>query len=119
MDLVAIQEQIFNLINKENAYDSSIPSDFDFINNTYGIEVKIASSIVDYNYKNEIPLQINIVGLEENKIEILNKIQEIDNIINNADFSNCYIVKSNPFIQTFMDEDKFNCVLVYYINSYK
>lgn len=119
MDLVAIIEYIFSLFsNEDNAFDK-IPSEFDFKNNKYAIEIKIGSSITDADYMNEVPLQIRVVGLDRNKLDILNKSKEIDLIVNDIDFNNCWIVRSNPYMTTYDDEDKYNVVLIYYINNYK
>lgn len=119
MDLVANIEYIFSLFTDENAYDK-IPSDFDFKHNKYAIEIKIGSSITDLDTVNEVPLQIRIVGLDINKLDILNKAKDIDLMINNKQFNNNnWIIRSNPYINTYDDEDKYNVVLIYYINNYK
>ena len=120
MNLIDIQSYIYSLINDSNCYDyKAIPSGFDFINNKYAIEINVASSVVDVQHKEEITLQIRIVGNVENKIDISYKATELDNKINNKQFNNFWIVRADAFMQTYTDVDKVNCVLNYYINDYK
>lgn len=119
MDLVKVIQKVNSLFaDEKNAYDK-IPSNFDFLKNSYAISIDIGSSITDGLELNEIPLQIRIVGLIENKKAILNKCNEIDTLLNNKYFDNCWIVRSNPYYNNYTDEDKFNAILIYYINSAK
>ena len=119
MDLVNIIKKVNNIFaSEENAFDK-IPLDFDFLKNSYAIEVYIGSSITDRLELNEIPLQVRVVGLIENKKAILNKCNEIDALLNNKYFDNCWIVRSNPYYNNYTDEDKLNAILIYYINSAK
>lgn len=119
MDLVNIIKKVNNIFdNEENAFDK-IPLDFDFLKNSYAIEVGIGSSITDRLELNEIPLQVRVVGVEKNKSLILSKCNELDALLNNKCFDNCWIVRSNPYFNNYTDEDKFNGVLIYYINTAK
>ena len=119
MDLVKVIQKVNNLFaDEKNAYDK-IPSSFDFLKYSYAIEVDIGSSITDRLELNEIPLQVRVVGVEKNKSLILSKCNELDALLNNKCFDNCWIVRSNPYFNNYTDEDKFNGVLIYYINSAK
>ena len=56
----------------EEAYDT-IPADFDFINNLYAIELKIAESVTDNYYNDTISLRVRVVGVVDNKYSIISK----------------------------------------------
>ena len=105
----------------EEAYDT-IPTDFNFIDNTYAIEFKIAENITDNYYKDDISLQVRVVGLVENKYKIINKaltlleeLNKIDIIIDNYSYR---IIKENVPYTSYTDEDKFNVVLMLNIIKY-
>ena len=105
----------------EEAYDT-IPTDFNFIDNTYAIEFKIAENITDNYYKDDISLQVRVVGLVENKYKIINKaltlleeLNKIDIIIDNYSYR---IIKENVPYTSYTDEDKFNAVLMLNIIKY-
>ena len=105
----------------EEAYDT-IPTDFNFIDNTYAIEFKIAENITDNYYKDDISLQVRVVGLVENKYKIINKaltlleeLNKIDIIIDNYSYR---IIKENVPYTSYTDEDKFNAVLMLNIQKY-
>lgn len=96
-----------------------IPSNFNFKNNI-AIEIKLAEGISDRNYCNDITLQIRIVGIFNRKFEVINKSIEIDEILNNYKFSNNdWIIRENVWYTNYIDEDKFNVVLMYTIRNYK
>ena len=105
----------------EEAYDT-IPTDFNFIDNTYAIEFKIAENITDNYYKDDISLQVRVVGLVENKYKIINKaltlleeLNKLDIIIDNYSYR---IIKENVPYTSYTDEDKFNSVLMLNIQKY-
>lgn len=105
----------------EEAYDT-IPTDFNFIDNTYAIELKIAENITDNYYKDDISLQVRVVGLVENKYKIINKsltlleeLNKLDIIIDNYSYR---IIKENVPYTSYTDEDKFNSVLMLNIIKY-
>ena len=99
------------------SYDS-ISSDFDFINNAYAVEVKIGENIVNRLNIDDITLQVRIVGLSKNKITLLEKAEQLDNTINNSYYENYHIVRENPYMATYIDEDKTNIVLQYLVKRF-
>lgn len=115
LNLIKILEKIYSML---DGFDK-IPSNFDFINNEYAIEVKVADTIFDYQERQEIPLQIRLVGVDRNKIIMIEEAERIDKIFNNEVFFNNWIVRNNPYISTYSDNDKFNIVLSYYVKNYK
>ncbi|MDS0525459.1 hypothetical protein NNC19_07195 [Clostridium sp. SHJSY1] len=115
MTLNEIQVSLFTLI--PEAYDQ-ITSDFDFVKNSYAIEMKIGDSVQDNIINDEITLQIRITGIKENKMLIQNKAFELDKKINDIDFKDCWIVRDNAYYTSYYDTDKFNSVLQYTIKNY-
>lgn len=113
--MIEIIKEIHKLV---NGFDK-IPIDFNFKNNKYAIEITIGSQINDYQEREELPLQIRIVGLEKNKIDILTKSEEIDSVLDNKCINNFWIVRSNPYFNSYYDDDKFNAVLIYYIKNFE
>lgn len=105
----------------EEAYDT-IPADFNFIDNTYAIEFKIAENITDNYYKDNISLQVRVVGLVENKYKIINKaltlLEELNKIDIITDNYSYRIIKENVPYTSYKDEDKFNVVLMLNIIKY-
>ena len=105
----------------EEAYDT-IPTDFNFIDNTYAIEFKIAENITDNYYKDDISLQVRVVGLVENKYKIINKaltlLEELNKIDIITDNYNYRIINENVPYTSYTDEDKFNVVLMLNIIKY-
>lgn len=104
-----------------DAYDP-IPADFDFINNPYVIELKIAESVTDNYYNDTISLQVRVVGVVDNKYSIISKAYELleelnklDIIIDNYSYR---IIKENVPYTSYIDEDKFNSVLMLNVIKY-
>ena len=104
-----------------DAYDP-IPADFDFINNPYAIEIKIAESVTDNYYNDTISLQVRVVGVVDNKYSIINKAHELLEELNKLDIItdnyNYRIIKENVPYTSYTDEDKFNAVLMLNIQKY-
>ena len=104
-----------------DAYDP-IPADFDFINNPYVIELKIAESVTDNYYNDTISLQVRVVGVVDNKYYIISKAYELLEELNKLDIiTDNYsyrIIKENVPYTSYTDEDKFNVVLMLNIIKY-
>ena len=104
-----------------DAYDP-IPADFDFINNPYVIEIKIAESVTDNYYNDTISLQVRVVGVVDNKYSIISKAYELLEELNKTDIiTDNYsyrIIKENVPYTSYTDEDKFNVVLMLNIQKY-
>ena len=104
-----------------DAYDP-IPADFDFINNPYAIEIKIAESVTDNYYNDTISLQVRVVGVVDNKYSIISKAYELLEELNKLDIiTDNYsyrIIKENVPYTSYTDEDKFNAVLMLNIQKY-
>ena len=104
-----------------DAYDP-IPADFDFINNPYVIELKIAESVTDNYYNDTISLQVRVVGVVDNKYYIISKAYELLEELNKLDIItdnyNYRIIKENVPYTSYTDEDKFNVVLMLNIIKY-
>ena len=104
-----------------DAYDP-IPADFDFINNPYVIELKIAESVTDNYYNDTISLQVRVVGVVDNKYSIISKAYELLEELNKLDIItdnyNYRIIKENVPYTSYTDEDKFNSVLMLNIIKY-
>ncbi|EJT6665749.1 hypothetical protein ACSW8Q_17920 (plasmid) [Clostridium perfringens] len=101
-----------------NALDL-IPSNFDYTQNI-AIEIKIAEGIDEKNYCNDITLQVRFVGMFDKKFEIINKTLETDKLLNQHKFSNNdWIIRENIWYTSYIDEEKFNTVLMYKIRNYK
>ena len=104
-----------------DAYDP-IPADFDFINNLYAIEIKIAESVTDNYYNDTISLQVRVVGVVDNKYSIISKAYELLEELNKLDIItdnyNYRIIKENVPYTSYTDEDKFNSVLMLNIIKY-
>ena len=104
-----------------DAYDP-IPADFDFINNPYVIELKIAESVTDNYYNDTISLQVRLVGVVDNKYSIISKAYELLEELNKLDIiTDNYsyrIIKENVPYTSYTDEDKFNVVLMLNIIKY-
>ena len=104
-----------------DAYDP-IPADFDFINNPYAIELKIAESVTDNYYNDTISLQVRVVGVVDNKYSIISKTYELLEELNKLDIiTDNYsyrIIKENVPYTSYTDEDKFNVVLMLNIIKY-
>lgn len=104
-----------------DAYDP-IPADFDFINNPYAIEIKIAESVTDNYYNDTISLQVRVVGVVDNKYSIISKAYELLEELNKLDIItdnyNYRIIKENVPYTSYTDENKFNAVLMLNIQKY-
>ena len=105
----------------KDAYDP-IPTDFNFVENTYAIEFKIAENITDNYYNDTLSLQVRLVGLVENKYKIINKalilLEELNKTDIITDEYNFRIVGENVPYANYTDEDKFNSVLMLNIIKY-
>lgn len=98
-----------------------IPQDFKF-ESGIAKEFKIGESTLELKnaHLEQISLQIRIVGLNENKFEIIKEANNIDKKINNTRFSNeDWIVREDVWNTNYIDEDKFNFILMYNIKKYK
>lgn len=115
MTLFEINKKIFEVI-LEGV--DIIPSNFDFRANKYAIEIKIAEQIIDNSYRKDITLQIRIVGVNKNKIDMMDKADEIDVQLSNYVFEGMWISRDNAYYTTYIDEDKYNIVLQYTIKNY-
>ncbi len=117
-----IATEIFSLIDAYN----KIPADFDFINNNYAIEIKIGESVTDMYYKDDVSLQIRVVGVGEkivnkkaNMYNIIKKATDILELLNKKEFDYKYrIIKENVPFTCYWDEDKFNCILMLNVQKY-
>lgn len=119
IDLEIVQEEVMSLINYENCYLDELPSDFDFIN-SIGIVSKVGDSIQDNYYRNDITLELRIVANKVRKIEIQRLAKELEVKLNKKylEKSNTRIVRQNVFYTSYLDEDKLNIVLQFYILNY-
>lgn len=117
MDINLIQEEVFALI--PGATDL-LEANFDFTKGN-GIEIKIGDSITDKIYCNDIDLEIQVVGLKENKIDLQSQAKRLDLNFNNHVFSlsDARIIRENVWYNSFYDKEKFVVVLMYKIRCYK
>lgn len=111
--IIKINKEIFNLI--DEAYDK-IPSDFDF-KKSNAVEIKIAQNMSSNSYRNDITLQVRVVGLEYYKGAVITNADELDKLLNKKRFLNCRIVRENAWYTSYYDEDKYNIVLQYLIKQ--
>lgn len=119
IDLEIVQEEIKDLISNENYFLDELPSGFDF-KNSVGITVKVGDSIQDNYYRNDITLELRIVANKVRKIEIQRLAKELEVKLNKKYFekSNTRIIRQNVFYTSYLDEDKLNIVLQFYILNY-
>jgi hypothetical protein len=119
IELEILQEEIRDLISNENYFLDELPSDFNF-KNYIGIVAKIADSIQDNYYRNDITLELRLVGDKVKKIEMQRLAKELEVKLNKKylEISNTRIVKQNIFYISYLDEDKLNIVLQFYIINY-
>lgn len=117
--LEVMQEEIINLINNENCFLDELPDDFNF-KNDIGIVAKVGDSIQDNFYREDMTLELRLVGLKDKKIEIQKLAKGFEDMLNKYYFenSNARIVKQNAFYTSYLDEDKLNIVLQFYILNY-
>ena len=108
----------------EEAYDK-IPKTFNFITNPYAVEFKIAENVTDRYYKDDVTLQVRVVGVENkivdgksNRWNILNKANTLLEELNKLEFDNYRIIKEDVPLTTYTDEDKFNVVLMLIVQKY-
>lgn len=119
IDLEIVQEEVMSLINYENCYLDELPSDFDF-KDSIGVVLKIGDSIQDNYYRDDVTLELRIVGNKVRKIEIQRLAKDFEIMFNKHCFknSNARIVKQNAFYTSYLDEDKINVVLQFYVLNY-
>lgn len=117
IDLEVIQENIISLIAYDNLFLDELSSDFDFIN-SIGMVVKIGDSIQDNTYRDDLTLELRLVGNKNKKIDMQRLAIQLERKLNKTYFLNCRIVKQNAFYISYIDEDKLNIVLQFYILSY-
>lgn len=117
VDLEVIQENIINLIANDNVFLDELPSDFDFVNDI-GIVAKIGDSIQDNTYRDDLTLELRLVGNKNKKIDMQRLSIELEQKLNKTYFLNCRIIKQNAFYVSYIDEDKQNVVLQFYILNY-
>ena len=116
MILQKYEDELSNLIPEAT---DLIKPDFDYTQNI-AIEIKIAEGIDEKNYCNDITLQIRFVGMFDKKFEIINRTLETDKLLNQHKFSNNdWIIRENIWYTSYIDEEKFNTVLMYKIRNYK
>ncbi|WP_346913755.1 hypothetical protein [Clostridium sp.] len=117
VDLEVIQENIINLIAYDNIFLDELPSYFDFVNNI-GIVAKIGDSIQDNTYRDDLTLELRLVGTKNKKINMQRLAMELETKLNKTYFNDCRIIKQNAFYSSYIDEDKQNIVLQFYILNY-
>lgn len=117
VDLEVIQENIINMIAYDNLFLDELPSDFDFVNDI-GIVAKIGDSIQDNIYRDDLTLELRLVGTKNKKIDMQRFAIELEQKLNKTYFLNCRIIKQNAFYSSYIDEDKQNIVLQFYIFKY-
>lgn len=119
IDLEIVQEEVINLINNKNCFLDELPDDFNF-KNDIGIVAKVGDSIQDNFYREDMTLELRLVGLKINKIEIQKLARSYETLLNKYYFenSNARIVKQNAFYTSYLDGDKLNIVLQFYILNY-
>ena len=116
MILQKYEDELSNLIPEAT---DLIKPDFDY-KKDIAVEIKLAEEIIDKNYCNDITLQIRVVGILDKKYNIIEKNIDIDKILNQFKFSNNdWIVRENVWYTSYIDEKKFNTVLMYKIRNYK
>ncbi|WP_338627613.1 hypothetical protein QJR52_06935 [Clostridium baratii] len=97
-----------------------IPENFNYKDNDYALEVNLGDNIKDKIYRDDVYLQIKVVGYLQNKFKILDKVKEIDKILNNYIMPNeFWIIRENVYNTNFVDKDKYISVLMYTIKSYR
>lgn len=117
VDLEVIQENVIKLIAYENLFLDELPSDFNFINNI-GIVAKVGNSIQDNTYRDDLTLELRLVSNKNKKIDMQRLSMELETKLNKTYFLNCRIIKQNAFYISYIDEDKQNIVLQFYILNY-
>ncbi|WP_338627506.1 hypothetical protein QJR52_06160 [Clostridium baratii] len=116
MILQKYEDELSNLIPEAT---DLIKADFNY-KKDIAVEIKLAEEIKDKNYCNDITLQIRLVGILDKKYNIIEKTMDIDKILNQFRFSNNdWIVRENVWYTSYVDEEKFNTVLMYKIRNYK
>ncbi|HAT4274061.1 TPA: hypothetical protein I9082_002943 [Clostridium perfringens] len=99
-----------------------IPEDFKFESGAIAKEFKVGESTLELKntHLEHISLQIRLVGLNENKFEIIKEANKMDKKINDTRFSNGdWITREDIWNTNYIDEDKFNFILMYNIKKYK
>lgn len=118
IDIIQYYKELSNLV--PDGVDI-IPEDFDFNNGNIAKEFKIGESMMDTKnvHCTLISLEIKLVGLQENKIKIINETMQLDELLNNFKFNNYdWIVREDVWYSDYIDEDKFKTVLMYNIKKY-
>jgi hypothetical protein len=124
MSFNSIQAEIYNYLASinDNMQADEIKSnnesnDFDYANNI-GMFYSMPS-VIDTEYKDTIPLTINLVSAKENKITMQDLANTFDTNLNKAKLEHCRIVRQNSYFSSFIDDMNLsNIVLSYYIYKF-
>ncbi|WP_160678757.1 hypothetical protein [Clostridium sp. C8-1-8] len=124
MSFNSIQAEIYSYLAgiNENIQADEIKSsnennDFDYVNNI-GMFYSMPS-VIDTEYKDTIPLTINLVSAKENKIAIQDLANTFDTGLNKVKLEHCRIVRQNSYFSSFIDDMNLNnIVLSYYIYKF-
>ncbi|MDU1584907.1 MAG: hypothetical protein E6860_05095 [Clostridium sp.] len=124
MNLDLLKEEIYSLLSNYNTYANCLPlkdeegKDLDYLNNIY-VTYKLLE-IRDMVYKNEIPLEIQVISNKINKDKIDKISIEIDQILNKKVLTKARVVRQNVWLVPFFDIEEENeyITLQYYISMF-
>lgn len=124
MNLDLLKEEIYSLLSNYNTYANYLPlkdeegKDLDYLNNIY-VTYKLLE-IRDMVYKNEIPLEIQVISNKINKDKIDKISIEIDQILNKKVLTKARVVRQNVWLVPFFDIEEENeyITLQYYISMF-
>lgn len=101
MMLNDLQTKIFNLLKPYNVWLDEIPKDFDF---TKGIgRYFTIDGISDEGYCEDYPLEINLVGIKNKKMEVQALATDIEKLV--SEYSDLRIFKQNAFVNSLYDDE--------------
>lgn len=126
MDILQIYKDIFSLLTPLNKfiYRDYIPdsnSEIDlpkFSKGEYGVYFVIEPTD-DIRYRQDLNLQVVIVGAKEYKPQAQQKALDMDKVIDRAMLNNFRIKKANAWAYTVDDGNETNVVMQYRILDYK
>ncbi len=124
MNLDLLKEEIYSLLSNYKTYANYLPlkdeegKDLDYLNNIY-VTYKLLE-IRDMVYKNEIPLEIQVISNKINKDKIDKISIEIDQILNKKVLTKARVVRQNVWLVPFFDIEEENeyITLQYYISMF-